>query len=113
MNHPEPHVISVVLVALPLLTVLLSIPMILGWVKPNPWYGVRTRKTLGSPQIWYRANRVGGIYLTIATLAALAVWAVLASVPLPEPLRPVVYLAVLAASMLAGSVAALARVQKM
>jgi uncharacterized membrane protein len=52
-----------------------SIPMILGKVPPNRLYGFRTRKTLSSPDIWYKANEYGGKLLAVAgaviTLAAL------------------------------------------
>ena len=55
-----------------MLMVALAIPMILQRVKPNPWYGFRTRKTLSDPDIWYPANRYAGK----ALLAAGAVVAV-------------------------------------
>lgn len=43
-----------------LLMMLLSIPMIQKRIKPNRWYGFRTRKTLSSPDIWYPANAYAG-----------------------------------------------------
>lgn len=46
--------------------VALCIPMALQKVKPNGWYGFRTPKTLSNEKIWYEANRVAGIDLTIA-----------------------------------------------
>lgn len=44
----------------------LCIPLALQKVKPNGWYGFRTPKTLSNEKIWYEANRVAGIDLTIA-----------------------------------------------
>ena len=38
----------------------LSIPLILGRVPPNLWYGFRVRRTLEKPEIWYPANKYSG-----------------------------------------------------
>ena len=38
----------------------LSVPMTLRRVPPNPIYGFRTRLTLSSPDIWYPANAFAG-----------------------------------------------------
>jgi uncharacterized membrane protein len=43
----------------------LAIPMILQRVRPNMWYGFRTRKTLSDERIWYPANRYAGQALLI------------------------------------------------
>ena len=43
-----------------LLLVALSVPMMLGRVRPNVWYGFRTSKTLSDERIWYEANRLSG-----------------------------------------------------
>jgi uncharacterized membrane protein len=113
MTHPVPHILSVLVFALPPLTVLIAIPMILGWVRPNPWYGVRTRKTRSSPEIWYRANRLGGIYLTMATLAALTMWGMMMFCPMPEELRQPIDLVILAACQGVAGLAILLQVRKM
>jgi hypothetical protein len=34
----------------------ISIPLILGKITPNGFYGFRVRKTLEDPEIWYTAN---------------------------------------------------------
>ncbi len=55
-----------------------SLPMALGIVRPNRFYGFRTRKTLSDERIWYAANKVmgrdmviaGAVSLLAATLAA-------------------------------------------
>ena len=46
--------------------VALSIPMLLRRVKPNPWYGFRTRKSLANEQVWYEVNAHAGKQLLIA-----------------------------------------------
>ena len=38
----------------------LSIPLILGRVPPNHWYGFRTSKTLRSAKLWRAANHYVG-----------------------------------------------------
>jgi len=113
MAFPVPHAIYALLIVLPPLTLLIAIPLILGWVKPNAWYGVRTRKTRSSPEIWYRANRTGGIYLVAATLIAVLLWALLLPVAMPQGVRALLNLVILGACELAASVAILTRVAKM
>ncbi len=57
--------------------ILISIPLIQRRVKPNYWYGFRTRKTLENEQVWYEVNAHAGKRLLIAgiliTLAAIVV----------------------------------------
>jgi uncharacterized membrane protein len=55
---------------LPGLGVVLGIPMALGMVPPNRYYGYRTRRTMASANVWYPANRIAGRCLAIAGLAA-------------------------------------------
>lgn len=100
-------------IALPLLLIGLSLPMMFGRIGPNPWYGVRTRKTLASKEIWYRANRLGGLYLTVATLIALAIWGLLAFVPLPTAVRIPLYVMILVAATMVATGLLLARVRHM
>jgi hypothetical protein len=40
-----------------LLLALLSLPLIAGKIKPNPFYGFRTPQTLDDPNIWYASNK--------------------------------------------------------
>lgn len=49
-----------VYIAIDLLTIGLAIPMILGKVPPNHWYGFRIPLTVDNPEIWYPANRYAG-----------------------------------------------------
>jgi uncharacterized membrane protein len=48
-----------------------GIPLLLGRVPPNAWYGCRTRKTLSSEKIWYPVNRVTGRYMIISGVAVI------------------------------------------
>jgi hypothetical protein len=51
---------------LPALIAVLALPMALEMIPPNRWYGLRTPKTLSSPDIWYSANRFSGWVLVAA-----------------------------------------------
>lgn len=53
----------------------LSLPLIQRRVKPNPWYGFRTPKTLSSERIWYLANEYSGrlLFVTGLIVAAAAI----------------------------------------
>jgi uncharacterized membrane protein len=67
MNKPPFIIPSVIFL-------LVSIPLVLGWIPKNRFYGVRTRKTLSDDRVWLAVNRLGGwliigcslIYLSIA-----------------------------------------------
>jgi len=56
---------------LPGVAIVFGIPMALGLVPPNRFYGYRTRKTLSSGAIWYRANRAAGWSMLLCGVAAL------------------------------------------
>ncbi len=49
----------------------LGLPLALGKIPPNHWYGFRTTKTLASSQTWYAANQVAGQDLMIAGVVLL------------------------------------------
>jgi hypothetical protein len=51
----------------------ISIPLFLGKIPPNKFYGFRTRKTLSNDQIWYAANFKGAVNLIVASLAAMVI----------------------------------------
>lgn len=46
-----------------LLTAGLSLPLILGRIPPNKWYGFRVKRTLKNKKIWYLANTYAGKWL--------------------------------------------------
>ncbi len=56
---------------LPGLGVVFGIPMALGMIPPNRFYGYRTRKTFSSRDMWYRANRFAGWAMVISGFVAL------------------------------------------
>jgi uncharacterized membrane protein len=60
----------------PLLIIAISVPLFLGKVPRNRWYGFRTPKTLSSDSVWYPANRIGAQYLCIAGLIELIAFAI-------------------------------------
>jgi uncharacterized membrane protein len=47
----------------------LCVPLILGKIGPNPWYGFRVRRTLEDPVIWYKANAYAGKALILTAIA--------------------------------------------
>lgn len=55
---------------------ILAIPLVLGLIPRNRFYGVRTTQTLSDERAWYAANRVAGV----AVMVASAVYGVVAVV---------------------------------
>ena len=43
-----------------MLLALLGIPLGLGLIKPNPWYGFRIKATRENPDLWYPVNEMFG-----------------------------------------------------
>jgi len=79
--------------AIPILTILISIPLVMQKVPPNLWYGFRTRRTLSDPTIWYRANYLGGMDLMYSGIIALILncaIAALVKLPFAVPLEVLV-----------------------
>jgi len=56
-----------------ILMLLFCIPLVLGLVPRNRFYGIRTLKTLAEENYWYRANRYGGWVLVLSSLIYLLV----------------------------------------
>ena len=42
------------------LLVLATLPLVLGWVPPNRWYGFRFPGARLEPALWYQINAMGG-----------------------------------------------------
>ncbi len=59
----------------------ISIPLIQRRVKPNYWYGYRTRRTLNNPKIWYEGNAYAGKRLLICGVMMVAGAFVLCLIP--------------------------------
>ena len=71
----EIQLLETVFVGGGLLMIVLAIPLILRRVKPNYWYGFRTRKTLTNERVWYAVNAhagwrllISGIFITFAAI---------------------------------------------
>jgi len=58
---------------LPLIFVLIGLPMALGLVPPNAFYGIRTAETLAVDEIWYAANSVAGTAAVVFGLTGTAI----------------------------------------
>lgn len=52
-----------------LLVTILGFPLLLKKVKPNPWYGFRTGRTLADPRVWYAVNQHAAVRLIIAGIS--------------------------------------------
>jgi hypothetical protein len=48
------------------LLALIHVPLLLGKIGPNPWYGFRVKKTLDDPAAWYAANRFAAWRMLVA-----------------------------------------------
>jgi uncharacterized membrane protein len=59
----------------------LSLPLILGRVPPNRWYGFRTPRTLSDASVWYPANAYSGRWLLGCGLVIAAAAVILTQVP--------------------------------
>src|SRR4051812_21870756 len=59
----------------------LSLPLILGKVGPNRWYGFRVRQTLDDPAVWYPVNAFAAKGLLCVGLGTSLVAALLYLVP--------------------------------
>ncbi|MCE5324441.1 SdpI family protein [bacterium] len=64
-----------------LVLVFMSIPLILGKIPPNKMYGLRVKKTLESPDIWYPANQYAGWAMLWAGVTTLIMTTLLAFIP--------------------------------
>lgn len=49
-----------------------AMPMVAGWVPPNPYYGFRTPSTMATPEAWYSANRLMGCYMMASQIVAIS-----------------------------------------
>src|SRR5205809_7529 len=57
------EILLVLFVCSGLLLAGLSIPLILGKIGPNPWYGFRVKRTLSDPVVWYTVNAYSAKWL--------------------------------------------------
>jgi len=66
----------VILLVVDVVIAVVACPLMLGWIKSNSWFGLRTSRTLGDAEIWKRANRIAGRVL-IAVAATHAAYCTL------------------------------------
>ena len=57
----------------------LTLPLILGLIPPNRFYGIRTVETMLDKQRWHQVNRYGGWVLLVSSLLYLGVAAYIPS----------------------------------
>jgi hypothetical protein len=46
---------------------ILAVPLVLGLIPRNRFYGVRTALTFADDHVWYRVNRVAGVAVMLAS----------------------------------------------
>jgi hypothetical protein len=54
-----------------------ALPLAMGWVPPNRWYGFRLPGASLSPQLWYEINALGGKLFVAGLVLCAAVNAML------------------------------------
>jgi hypothetical protein len=94
------------------LVVVLSIPLILGMVPRNPFYGIRIPKAFESDESWYDINAYGGKLLLVYGVVLLVFAGVTRDIaPSPRDPLSVVYVAgpLLLVFVVLGAVVAHAR----
>lgn len=64
-----------------ILLILLALPLYLGKVKPNPFYGFFTPKMLENADSWYAVNKVSAGWMIITGVLTVFTTIVLAFVP--------------------------------
>jgi hypothetical protein len=64
-----------------LLLIGISVPLIQRRIKPNYWYGFRTKRTLNDPAIWYEVNAYAGKRLLVCGLITTSAAIVLYFIP--------------------------------
>lgn len=57
--------------------VLTSVPLVLGMVPRNRFYGIRMKKTLSDDRVWYSVNKFGGWLIIFSSLIYLVTASIL------------------------------------
>ncbi len=74
-------------IAVGLVLVAGGIPLAMRKVRPNPWYGFRTRSTMSDERLWFEANASAGRVLVTGGLVAILTVIFLFFQDVPEPER--------------------------
>ncbi len=111
----EAKILDLIFIAVGLLFIGISIPLILEKIGINGLYGFRTEKTMSSPTIWYAANKIMGRDLFVAGFLILgtAIAVYVAPVELSKNQVGVINLAVLIVSMAVAVMHSSAAVKKL
>lgn len=113
LQHASTHhslLAKIIQSLLPVLFIGVAIPLLAGRVSPNALYGVRTAKTMASPELWYRANRAAGRAIVIATLACVLLgWGAMLLVPVDPSTRSAIDTILLCVANVAALLIASAR----
>lgn len=64
-----------------LVLIAVSVPLLMRKVRPNYFYGFRTRQTLGSEQVWYDVNAYSARWLIGAGVLTLVTALLVALIP--------------------------------
>lgn len=70
-----------------ILMIVIAIPMILEKIKPNIFYGFKTKKTLSDEKIWYPANKYAGKVM-VGTGIAISILALLTYILMDRNIIP-------------------------
>ncbi len=68
-----PPIITLIPIIVALLIIGLALPLAMGRVPPNAFYGYRTRASRGSPRLWYATNRVAARWMMIVGACVIAI----------------------------------------
>lgn len=93
-----------------LLVAALGVPLALGRVGPNPWYGFRTPRTMTDPEVWWVANRMTGWALFASGVAAAVLAAVVGLAWPSAAWAPVASILTMCASLAIGVLYSFGRV---
>jgi len=85
MNYlPITFILMPIAILMGIIIILVSIPLLIDAIKPNRFYGFRTKKTLSCPEFWYKANKyaakeliaAGMVIIMLAILSMLAFFSI-------------------------------------
>jgi uncharacterized membrane protein len=93
-----------------LLVAALGVPLALGRVGPNRWYGFRTPRTMTDPEVWWAANRMSGWALVVSGVVAAVLAAVVGLAWPSAEWAPVASILAMCASLALGVLYSFGRV---
>jgi uncharacterized membrane protein len=64
-----------------LIFLIISLPLVIGLIPRNRFYGIRTRRTLSDNRVWYAANKFGGWMFILSSLIYLVIAAMVPYLP--------------------------------